>query len=172
MNIRIRTADANDNILLSEVGARTFYETWRPVNTEEDMQSYIKKSFDPAGLKKDLEATAINTFLIAESGNKVCGYVKLRRDRTYPELNEEPCIEIERIYVLQEYQSQKVGKLLMDRCLEIASHENLIWIWLGVNVDNHKAINFYKRYDFTIFGEKNFQLGDALDTDYLMKRRV
>src|SRR4051794_30098370 len=119
MNVLIRIAQAEDNVLLSEIGRKTFYETWRPVNTEEDMQAYMKKSFDPAVLKQDLEINSINTFLIAEFENKPIGYVKLRRDRTYPELNDEPSIEIERIYVLAEYQKKKAGKALMDQCLRI-----------------------------------------------------
>jgi ribosomal protein S18 acetylase RimI-like enzyme len=172
MNIKIRTALPSDYLLLSDLGGQTFYETWRPVNTEEDMQSYIKKSFDPDKIKSDLEAHSINTFLIATIDSIATGYVKLRRDRTYDEFKSEKVIEIERIYVSKEFQEKKVGKALMDRCIEIATNENHKWIWLGVNVDNLKAINFYKRYGFTVFGEKSFQLGDALDTDYLMKKPV
>ena len=60
----------------------------------------------------------------------------------------------------------------MDECLRISKEENFTWLWLGVNIDNHKAINFYKKYEFVIFGEKGFQLGDAVDTDYLMKKKI
>lgn len=60
----------------------------------------------------------------------------------------------------------------MDRCIEISREEKNEWLWLGVNIDNHKAINFYKKYGFTIFGEKAFRLGNAVDNDYLMKLKL
>jgi len=45
-------------------------------------------------------------------------------------------------------------------------------LWLGVNIDNARAIRFYRKYGFEIFGSKLFQLGKALDEDYLMKAAV
>ena len=123
-------------------------------------------------LKKEIENSSVNTFFIASANEKVIGYAKLRRDRNYDEFKNEPAIEIERIYVSKEWQGMKAGKVLMDRCLEIAVEEKFSWIWLGVNIDNLKAINFYKQYGFEIFGEKSFQLGEANDVDYLMKKSV
>jgi ribosomal protein S18 acetylase RimI-like enzyme len=172
MNIELRIAKPADNLILSEVGRLTFYETWRPVNTEDDMQSYMKDAFNPDKLKKEIEDSAVNTFLLAIVAEKFIGYAKLRRDRTYDEFKNESAIEIERIYVRKDWQGLKAGKVLMDKCLEIAANESFSWLWLGVNIDNIKAIDFYKRYGFEIFGEKSFQLGEANDSDYLMKRRM
>ncbi len=172
MNIDLRKALLTDNLILSEIGRLTFYETWRPVNTEEDMQNYMKDAFNPDKLKKEIEDFAINTFLIASTAEKIIGYAKLRRDRSYDEFKNETAIEIERIYVAKDWQGLKVGKVLMDNCLEIALNEKFYWIWLGVNIDNLKAINFYKQYGFEIFGEKSFQLGEANDSDYLMKKKM
>jgi ribosomal protein S18 acetylase RimI-like enzyme len=172
MKIEIRKALPTDNMILSEIGRLTFYETWRPVNTEEDMQNYMNEAFNPDKLKKEIEDFAVNTFLIASAAEKIIGYAKLRRDRSYDEFKNETAIEIERIYVAKDWQGLKVGKVLMDKCLEIALNEKFYWIWLGVNIDNLKAINFYKQYGFEIFGEKSFQLGEANDSDYLMKRRM
>lgn len=171
MEVEIRKALPQDLESVTKVGHDTFYETWKDVNTPADMEVYLKKAFDPKMILADLENPE-NTFLIASIGEKVIGYAKLRRDRTYDEFNGERAIEIERIYVFKEYQSRKIGKLLMDECLRISIEENFVWLWLGVNIDNHKAINFYKKYDFVIFGEKGFQLGDAVDTDYLMKKKL
>lgn len=170
--MNVRKATSEDYLILANLGSKTFYDTWRPVNTEDDMQLYIKNSFDPAKIKTDIENESVNTFLLVFDGENAVGYVKLRCDRTYKEFDNQSAIEIERIYVLKECQGKKFGKALMDESLRIASDKNYKWIWLGVNVDNVKAINFYRKYDFTVFGEKSFQLGDAVDTDYLMKKKL
>jgi hypothetical protein len=63
--ITIRKASIDDYKLVAELGAHTFYETWRPVNTEEDMQNYIAKAFDPQQIREDLSNENVNTFFIA-----------------------------------------------------------------------------------------------------------
>lgn len=171
MKVTIRKAEAADFALVAKIGYETFFETWKDVNTPEDMAVYLKKAFNPEIILNDLKNIS-NTFLLAFNDDAPIGYAKIRRDRTYEEFKGDSAIEIERIYVYNEFQSQKVGKLLMDECLKISITEKFQWLWLGVNIDNHKAINFYKAYDFIIFGEKGFKLGNAVDTDYLMKRKL
>jgi len=171
MEIVLRRAMPADHMEVAHIGRETFYETWRPVNTEEDMLEYMKTAFDPVKIKKDLE-DEVNTFLIAYCDGVLTGYTKLRRDRSYPELEGRSALEIERIYVYKSWQDKKVGKAMMDACIQMARDENTYWLWLGVNMDNVKAIDFYKRYGFTIFGEKEFQLGQAMDKDYLMRMKI
>ncbi len=172
MKLKIRTAFPEDYLLISKLGRETFYETWRPVNTEEDMRVYLAKSFDPEKIKKDISDDSVNIFFIAEYNDEHIGYCKMRWDRTYDEFKDEKVIEIERIYVLKTFQGKKIGKELMDHSIKYATDKNYAWLWLGVNIDNKIAIDFYKRYGFTIFGEKAFRLGDAVDNDYLMKKRL
>jgi ribosomal protein S18 acetylase RimI-like enzyme len=172
MELKIRTATPGDYLLISKLGRQTFYETWRPVNTEEDMQIYLSKSFDPDKIKKDISDVSINIFFIAEINGEPVGYCKMRNDRTYDEFKNEKAIEIERIYVLKTFQRKKIGQELMYYSIDFALKNNYKWLWLGVNIDNVSAIEFYKRYDFKIFGEKAFQLGDAVDNDYLMKKSL
>ncbi len=141
------------------------------MHSEEDMQLYLKEAFVPEKIKKDLENPA-NTFLLAYYNNELIGYAKLRTDRTYPQLNNESSIEIERIYVRHKYHGIKAGKALMNKSLEIAHAKNYKWMWLGVNQENTKAINFYKNYGFVIDGTKTFKLGNVIDDDYLMKLKL
>ena len=172
IKIQIRKAVSDDYLLVSDLGSKAFYETWRPVNTEEDILKYIQEAFNPLKIKIDIEAESINTFFVAISENKAVGYVKLRNDRTYEEFKNERVIELERLYVLKEWQKKKVGKALMDESLKMACEQRYKWMWLGVATENFKALKFYKQYGFTIFGEKIFKLGEALDTDFLMKKKL
>lgn len=170
--ISIKIALPEDVPYVAEIGKITFYETWRKVNTEEDMELYLKESFGWEKIRKDVSDAFTNIFLLAYESEKLIGYAKMRRDRTYSEFQGEKAIEIERIYVKREFQGKKVGKLLMDRCIEIAKSENSVWLWLGVNNENIKATRFYFRYGFEVFGTKKFKLGNAEDEDLLMKLRV
>lgn len=169
MQVRIKKAHPGEAALVADIGRITFYETWKSVNTEEDLQAYMSKSFDSEKLKGEIENSLVTTFLFAYVDDELAGYVKLRNDRT-PEKLGDLSLEIERIYVLKKFQDKKVGKALMDECLEMASKGNYVWVWLGVNQENIKAVNFYNRYGFEVFGTKKFILGTAIDEDFLMKR--
>jgi diamine N-acetyltransferase len=167
-DILVVAATPGDYLEVAEIGKFTFYETWRMVNTEEDMQLYMSQAFHPGKIKKDLENSS-NIFFLCYYKEELIGYTKLRTDRTQDEFNNEPAIEMERIYVKHQYHGLKAGKAMMDKSIELVRQKNYKWLWLGVNQENFKAIDFYKKYGFTIFGTKSFQLGNAQDEDYLMK---
>ena len=78
-------------------------------------------------------------------------------------------MEIERIYVLDEFHGKKVGLTLYNRALEIAQQRNIDYIWLGVWENNFKALNFYRKQGFIEFDQHIFKLGNDEQTDLLMK---
>jgi ribosomal protein S18 acetylase RimI-like enzyme len=132
----------------------------------------MSEAFHPEKIKKDVANISVNTFLLAKVENKIAGYAKLRNDRTYDEFKDSSVIEMERIYILQQFQKHKVGKTLMDACIKFSMEQKYEWLWLGVNAENEKAIPFYKQYGFTVFGTKTFKLGNAIDSDLLMKLKL
>src|SRR6266571_331249 len=96
--VKVRIAGTADAHVVASIGRETFYETWRMVNTEEDMQLYMNSSFDEKKIKDDILNASVNTFLLAFEGETAIGYAKLRRDRTYDEFKGAKVIELERIY--------------------------------------------------------------------------
>ncbi|MCC6289128.1 MAG: GNAT family N-acetyltransferase, partial [Chitinophagaceae bacterium] len=97
-------------------------------------------------------------------------FTKLRSDRKAKALDQLNGIEIERIYVLKEYQGLKVGKLMMDRCIEIALQDKYDMIWLQVWQHNTKAIQFYQKAGFVIYETTTFNyIKDITQEDFLMR---
>jgi ribosomal protein S18 acetylase RimI-like enzyme len=168
LTIAVTRCGETDAHRVAVIGRETFYDTWRPVNTEEDMQAYLAEAFAEDVIRRDL-GQAANTFLLATVDGADAGYAKLRRDRRMEGLGDGGALEIERIYVRREMQGKKVGVALMAECIRIAEQEGCRWLWLGVNMENEKAIRFYRQYGFEVFGVKQFRLGAAVDDDYLMK---
>ncbi len=168
----VRKAIPGEEALVADIGRRTFYETWKSVNTEEDLQLYMQKAFDTDMLAEEILNSEVNIFLLAHVEGRLAGYAKLRNDRSYDQLKGMQALEMERIYVLKEFQDKKIGKALMDESLLIADHGKYEVLWLGVNQENFKAIDFYKRYGFEVFGTKQFILGTAIDEDFLMKKML
>ena len=112
--------------------------------------------------------TAETIFLLVQEDNETIGYAKMRVNLIE---NPDPkALEIERIYIKKAFHGQKLGALLMQKCIDISREKGYQSLWLGVWEYNPKAINFYRKWDFEIFGTHIFQLGDDAQTDYLMKK--
>jgi diamine N-acetyltransferase len=166
--MQIRPANTNDANTLAELCAKTFYDTFRPFHSEEDMQQYIKKAYSVELISENLLNETIQYF-IAFDEDKPIGYLKLIKDATHEKLASEKNIELEKIYVLKEYLDKKVGKELMLQAINFSKQKNFETLFLGVWQENHRAVNFYKNFGFEIFTTRTFQLGETLCDDFLMK---
>ena len=167
-SISITTADINDAGLLTELGITIFRATFGPDNNREDMDKYIADEMNIAKISGELVDPS-NTFFMAWLNGAAIGYAKIRNTKRPPELTARNPLEIERLYVLHEYHGMKVGAALMSLCIDTAKKRNCDAVWLGVWEHNHKAVNFYKKWGFELFGSHIFRLGTDDQTDVLMK---
>jgi ribosomal protein S18 acetylase RimI-like enzyme len=156
---------------LQLIGKKTFFETFAEKNTKENMQKYLEEGFTFEKLTSEL-LSPNSKFYFASFENKVIGYLKLNFGQSQTELKDDKALEIERIYVLNEYHGKKVGQILYDKAIEIAKHKKADYIWLGVWEENPRAINFYKKNGFKEFDKHIFKLGEDEQTDIMMKLKL
>ena len=169
--MQIRKLDITDLENLQKISITTFRETFEEVNSEEDMQKYLDENLSLERLKNELE-NLDSEFYFIENKNKNLGYLKLNFGNAQTEKVEEYYFEIERIYVLKAFLGQKIGQILFDKAIEIGREKNLEYVWLGVWEENHRAIRFYGKNGFEIFGKHDFVLGEDVQTDLLMKMKI
>jgi len=169
--MKIRKINIDDLEALRNLSIQTFMETFEEVNTEEDMQKYLDENLSIEKLKSELE-NPNSEFYFAENNDEILGYLKLNFKDAQTEKLEENHFEIERIYVLKTFLGEKIGQILFDKAIEIGREKNLEYVWLGVWEENHRAIKFYEKNGFEIFGKHDFVLGEDVQTDLLMKMKI
>jgi diamine N-acetyltransferase len=169
--IKILEVTQNDIFRLQKISRETFFETFADGNTEENMRKYLEDSFSIEKLTDEL-TNKDSKFYFAELNNTIIGYLKVNFGPSQTELNDNKALEIERIYVLREFQGKKVGQLLYEKAISIATLANAEYVWLGVWEENPKAISFYKKNGFTVFDKHIFKLGDDEQTDLMMKLQL
>lgn len=169
--MKIRKINIDDLETLRYLSIQTFKETFEEVNTEEDMQKYLDENLSIEKLKTELE-NVNSEFYFAENNGEILGYLKLNFKDAQTEKVEENHFEIERIYVLKAFLGQKIGQILFNKAIEIGREKNLEYVWLGVWEENHRAIKFYEKNGFKIFGKHDFVLGEDVQTDLLMKMKI
>ena len=166
MNIRHgTTADAK---MLSELGAKTFYDTFAKDNTSENMSAHLKKSFSSEIQFAELSVPE-HIFLIAEEESQPIGYAQLIMDSKDEALAGNKSLEVRRIYAAQEYIGKGIGKALMQASIQEAKQRGCDSIWLGVWEKNPRAIEFYKKWGFKEVGTHIFTVGDDPQQDFIME---
>ena len=166
--IKIIKAKTNDVLQLQKIGKETFFETFASGNSEENMKKYLEEGFAMNKLQSEVE-NHDSEFYFAKEKERVIGYLKLNFGASQTELKNTNALEIERIYVLNEFHGKNIGQLLYQKALEIAKQKNVNYIWLGVWEENPRAIQFYKKNGFVEFDKHVFRLGNDEQTDIMMK---
>jgi len=169
--LAIRRGTVVDAGLLSELGARTFTETFAADNTPEDLAAYLAASFSVEQQTAELEDPA-STILIAEVDGCAAGYAQLRVGEPEQGIAGPKPIELVRLYVSREWLGRGVGQQLMRACLDEARNAGHETIWLGVWERNARAQAFYRKWNFRAVGEHMFQLGEDLQRDILLERAL
>lgn len=169
--IQVRYATDADLGLLSEIGRQTFSDSFGQDNTPANMQAYLEEAFHADQIRKELLEKETHFFL-AFDGITPAGYAKVRRNNEVDETLGENSIELQRIYVVKNYQGKKVGALLIQSCIDHAKENGFEWIWLGVWEHNRNAKSFYQKWGFEKFDEHIFQMGDDPQTDWLMRKKI
>ncbi len=169
MNIRYGTTD--DAQMLSELGAKTFADTFAKDNTLENMALHLKNSFSPEIQFNELSAPE-NIFLIVEAQHIPIGFAQLILDGKEESIRGTKPMELRRIYSVQEYIGRGVGKELMSTAIREAKQRGCDTIWLGVWEKNPRAIEFYKKWGFQEVGTHVFTLGDDPQRDFIMELKL
>lgn len=167
-SIQITPITINEIDQLQRIGRKTFSETFASSNTPENMEKYMEEGFSVDKLTEEL-ANPNSQFYFARINNTVIGYLKLNTGVSQTELQDNKSLEIERIYVLNEFHGKKVGQVLYDKALTIANKLDVDYVWLGVWEENTRAIRFYEKNGFIEFDKHIFTLGNDNQTDIMMK---
>ena len=169
--IVLKQVDIEDIAQLKKIAEETFFDTFAPHNTAENMEQYITEGFTTDKLTAEIQ-NQNSEFYFAVSENEVIGYLKVNFGDAQTELQDKNSLEIERIYVSREFHGKKVGQILYDKALEIAKNKDLKYVWLGVWEENSRAVQFYRKNGFVEFDRHIFKFGNEDQTDLMMKKML
>jgi ribosomal protein S18 acetylase RimI-like enzyme len=167
--ISLKKVTIDEVEMLHELSIKTFIDTYASFNTAADMKLYIQEDLSIETLSREIEDTKTE-FYFAILQEQTIGFLKINH-RSAKNINPlEKGIEIERIYVLKEFQRMKVGRFLYTCAEEIAKNQGYDYIWLGVWEHNSNARMFYEKIGFIPFGDHIFKLGQDEQRDILMRK--
>jgi ribosomal protein S18 acetylase RimI-like enzyme len=167
--LRVAKVLQNEISLLQSISRSTFYETFSEFNSESDMRNYLENDMSIQQLTTEWNNIGTE-FYFAILNDDVIGYLKLNSCNSEFTDATLKGIEIARIYVLKEHHGNGAGQILFETAVTIANKKDCDYIWLGVWENNPRAIRFYEKNGFVKSGEKQFVLGNDIQTDWVMTR--
>ncbi|GGG29246.1 GNAT family N-acetyltransferase [Hymenobacter glacieicola] len=172
LRILVAKRNAATAAQLAELGQRLFHETYAAQNAPEDMAAYEAATFSPEKQLSELQDS--NTvFLLAQLVQEVVGYAKLKLHSTLgldPDKTPEDRLEVERLYVSQDWIGTGLGAALMRRAIEEARQQGSRAVVLGVWEKNARALEFYRRFGFKQVGTHPFTVGSDEQTDLILRK--
>lgn len=155
----IRKATEADASFIALLGRITFNESFGHLfEDQNDLLAYHERTFSVSKIKRSLQKTN-NFFWIAFVDGLPVGYTKLKLYSHSEFLDQERVCQLQKIYVLKDFLSNKIGHKLQQALLEEATRKGFDTIWLSVLNENSKAIRFYIRNGFKAIGNHDFQIG-------------
>ncbi|HKI39296.1 MAG TPA: GNAT family N-acetyltransferase [Mycobacterium sp.] len=174
--VHLATTDSVDARELAALAAQTFPLACPPTTDRENIAAFVGANLSAARFAEYLNDPR-RAVLTARRDRRIIGYAMLIRgvaddsdvQRAVPL---RPAAELSKMYVLPDYHGAGVAAALMDLALAIAQRWGAQCLWLGVNQHNQRAQRFYAKSGFTAGGTRTFQLGDHLESDYVMFREL
>ncbi|MFS4447545.1 N-acetyltransferase family protein [Maribacter sp. 2307UL18-2] len=155
----IRQASTEDAQHISRLGRITFTEAFGHLFRDaNDLNTYLDTTFNAEKITDSLQKSD-NLYWIAFSDERPVGYAKLKLRSSSEFLTSDKVSQLQKIYVLNDFLSMKIGKRLQDILLAKARESGAKAIWLSVLNSNQRAIGFYEKNDFRAIGSHQFRIG-------------
>ena len=168
MQLQFKRCALSDLDQLIAISKKTFVDAFEKNNEPEDFKAYIDVAFAKENVFKQL-AKKDSAFYFVFKKEQLVGYFKLNVDNAQTAIKSEEAIELERIYVLEKFQGQQIGKFMLYKAINLAVEENKTYIWLGVWEHNIDAIRFYEKLGFSKFDTHPYFIGKDEQTDWMMR---
>jgi ribosomal protein S18 acetylase RimI-like enzyme len=167
--VQWRNAGPEDAAILSDIGSRTFVETFGHLYSAENLAAFLV-NHSPESWRREL-ADSDYVVRLGEVDGAPVAYAKLGPHKL-PAEAEGKAIELKQFYVLGTWHGTSVARELMDWVMAEARARGAGEIFLSVFTENPRAIRFYERYGFEYVGPNAFMVGDQADEDQIMRLRL
>ncbi len=171
MQLLLHSCTNEDLTELTKISRRTFRDAFEFQNDPSDFNHYLSTALSSETLSTELQHPD-RSFYFVRLNNQNVAYFKINENQAQTDLRDAEGMEIERIYVLQEFQGQKIGEWMIWEILKIGRKKGKEYLWLGVWEQNMKAIRFYERLGFIRIGKHPYYIGNDRQMDWLMKLNI
>jgi len=177
MTWSIRTAESGEAPQLAAFAATLFRQAYEITHPEPTLSEYLASSFAIPSMARTLADPASTVLVIVSPEGSWIAYAELHQGApTVPTtvltraLPGAAPMEIVRFYVDQAWHGQGIAQALMRACEERARTSACDALWLQAWQQAHRALGFYRKAGFEVYGTAVFNFGERADGDFILAR--
>lgn len=168
MSLQIIRADISHAAAIATIGKKSFRAAFEHLfNNKEELFEYLEHTYDPVKLAKSLRKES-NYYFLAWVNGQPAGFAKVKKDSLNEQIESIAQMELQKIYVMKEFQGRGVGTALLNEVRNLARDIYPDYIWLDTHVSNEKAMRLYERNGFKKIGKYYFTIGTQVFEYHLM----
>ncbi|MDO9086056.1 MAG: GNAT family N-acetyltransferase [Anaerolineaceae bacterium] len=160
-HVTLRNAEYADLESLSSLAIRTYIDAFGYSFTREDLADHLQNNLSQKNFEIILQKDIV---ILAETTEKMVGFIQFGITGNFDENKADRNWAIQRLYVLNDFQQQGIGGLLMQAALDEMKHQKVTRIYLDVWEKNPGAIRFYQRYGFKVIQKRDFVVASGKQT--------
>lgn len=168
---QIKPVTPADVAELQAISKRTFKKTFDPFTAPDDMADFLETAYATEQLTAEINNPHSRFFFLIVD-NTVAGYLKVNDGDAQTEQLKENALEVERIYLDEQFQHQGLGLVLIKYAEKLARQEKRDFMWLGCYEKNFQAQTFYARDGFVRESQHIYQVGTDPQLDYLLVKQL
>ncbi|GGA96773.1 N-acetyltransferase [Brucella endophytica] len=163
----IRRAEIGDASSLAAVGLEVWLHTYIRDGVSAFFADYALAHFTAARFEEILSRENEHIW-VAQGAAGIVGFAHVLEGATAPVAG---CsdVEISTLYVQPRHQNNGAGWRLLDAALAHCASTGKPDVWLTVNAENQRAIDFYLRNGFKKAGETLFRIGNQAYPNHVLQ---
>jgi ribosomal protein S18 acetylase RimI-like enzyme len=165
----IRRAGPQDAAVLSELGARTFSDTFAHLYDPDDLRAFLAEAYGLGRTRADLADPAKAQWLVEDAGEAIGYALAGPCALPHPDVTDRSG-ELKRFYFVKARQGAGLGRRLFAEVMAWLQAAGPRDIWIGVWSENYGAQRFYEREGFEKVGEYGFPVGRTVDREFILRR--
>lgn len=162
--VSIRTASKIDIPIIQEIAYTTWPSTYGHILSKEQLNYMLDMMYSSSSLENQMNQNI--TFFLAELNGEIVGFASTGREPM------EGMFKLHKLYILPNIQTKGIGSALLEAVILFAKKNSGEQLVLQVN-RNNSAVDFYKKKDFIILYEADFDIGNGYQmNDYVMGKII
>ncbi|MDH2350924.1 GNAT family N-acetyltransferase [Bradyrhizobium sp. SSUT18] len=166
----IRKADERDASSLAAVSIEVWLSTYLREGVSAFFADYVLSEFTAQKFRNSVGDPNLSIW-VSENRIGIDGFVTIGSRSTPPLANCSP-LEIMTLYVQPRHQSSGRGLALLQRALDHCRSIGGESVWLKVNAENRRAIDFYLRHGFKKIGSTHFRIADSAYENFVLEAEI
>lgn len=166
----LRVARIDDKANVAALLIQVWLHTYATKGLRNSISRYVLNEFTEEKIEHDMRSEN-KQYFVAEEDEHLVGVVVIDLISECP-ISKAKLPELTTLYVQEYFTSKGIGAKLLAMALEYCHSLNLPKLWLTVNSENSRAIDFYSGLGFTSLGTRQFTLEDETHENLVMEKLI